>query len=262
MSLGRLETSFFSWIQLRKIRIVKNGMFSAVTGISLKQERELLNRLAGKSLIVRLQKGIYLVPTRIPPGGKWMPDEYEVIAFYMKAIESSYQIGGFSIFNYYGFENQISNSIFVYNTKISGQKKIGVYNITFIKTDNSRIGNCEIVVTSSGVKAKTTNKARTLFDAVYDYSRYNSIPKAYEWIKESIKNDSDLAEKIIKTTMRYGNQGTIRRIGYILDKCCPGIKKISELETKLSKSKEPVLLVPNASRKGSINKKWRIIVND
>lgn len=262
MSLGNLETSFFSWIQLRTIRIVKNGMFSAVSGISSKQETELLNRLAGKSLIVRLQKGIYLVPTRIPPGGKWMPDEYEVIDFYMKTIESNYQIGGFSIFNYYGFENQISNSIFVYNTKISGQKKIGVYNITFIKTDNSKIGNCEIVINSSGVKAKITNKARTLFDAVYDYSRYNSIPKAYEWIKESIKNDSNLGEKIIQTTLRYGNQGTIRRIGYILDKYFPDTEKISELEEKLSRSKEPISLIPNSSRKGTINKKWRIIAND
>jgi hypothetical protein len=50
-------------------------------------------------------------------------------------------------------------------------------------------------------------------DAVYDWSRFNSLPRGYEWIKEEIKNEPKLASELIEATAKYGNMATIRRIG-------------------------------------------------
>jgi len=44
-------------------------------GITGQQEEELLRRLARGRLIARVRRGLYLIPSRLPVGGSWSPDE-------------------------------------------------------------------------------------------------------------------------------------------------------------------------------------------
>ena len=53
-------------------------------------------------------------------------------------------------------------------------------------------------------------------DAVYDWSRFNSLPRGYGWIKVKIENESELASELVDITAKYGNMATIRRTGYLL----------------------------------------------
>ena len=55
-----------------------------------------------------------------------------------------------------------------------------------------------------------------LMDAVYDWSRFNGIPRAYRWIRKLSNASRALAEELAKVSLSYGNQGTIRRMGYVL----------------------------------------------
>ncbi len=73
--LGKLETQFIAWIQLRKRTTVRGGDVASALRITRKQEDELLSRLARAGLIARVKKGLYLVPDRLPLGGKWSPGE-------------------------------------------------------------------------------------------------------------------------------------------------------------------------------------------
>ena len=50
-------------------------------------------------------------------------------------------------------------------------------------------------------------------DAVYDWSRFNSLPRAYEWIRMELASKRVTAAELAASTIKYGNQGTIRRIG-------------------------------------------------
>jgi hypothetical protein len=74
--LGSLEMQLLAYVQLRKKDMIKTGEMSPFLAISSKQERELLSRMARSGLIIRLKRGVYLVPPRMPSGGRWAVSEY------------------------------------------------------------------------------------------------------------------------------------------------------------------------------------------
>jgi len=78
--LGNLERQLFAYTQMRKLRVVRTRDLTAPLGITDKQERELLSRLARAGMIAQVCRGLYLVPPRLPLGGKWSPDESLVLA--------------------------------------------------------------------------------------------------------------------------------------------------------------------------------------
>src|SRR5262245_45195204 len=73
--LGGLEQQLFAYIQLRKLRTLRKGDLTGPLQISIKQERELLSRLSRADMIAQVRRGLYLVPVRLPLGGRWSPDE-------------------------------------------------------------------------------------------------------------------------------------------------------------------------------------------
>ena len=128
-----------------------------------------------------------------------------------------YQICGPTAFNFYGFDDQIPSVAFVYNNLISGRRTIGNLAFQFIKLTDARLGaTCE-VRSRKGHGICYSSKARTLMDAVYDWSRFNSLPRGFSWIRQAVGDDSGLTSELAETTIKYGNQATIRRIGYLLE---------------------------------------------
>jgi predicted transcriptional regulator of viral defense system len=71
--LGDLSSRFFAYVQLKKKDIIRTGELLPVLGINESQERDLFRRLSDSGWIVRLKRGVYLVPPRIPAGGKYSP---------------------------------------------------------------------------------------------------------------------------------------------------------------------------------------------
>ena len=74
-SLGPHESLFFALMQMRGQRTVRTGELIGPMGITSQQEEELLRRLARGRLIARVRRGLYLIPSRLPVGGSWSPDE-------------------------------------------------------------------------------------------------------------------------------------------------------------------------------------------
>jgi len=139
VKLGSLGTKFFAYVQAREIEIVCLGDLQARLGLSPAQEQSLLKRLANSGFILRLKRGVYLVPERFPMGGSWQPNEYYLIAKYMQFVDAKYYIGGFVAIHYYGLTTQIPNVFTVYNDTFSGNRMIGKLKITFIKILPNRI---------------------------------------------------------------------------------------------------------------------------
>jgi len=68
--LGTLEMRFLAYVQMRKMDVVRTGDIAKALNLSSKQERELLSRLSRSGMIIRLKRGAYLVPPRLPAGGR------------------------------------------------------------------------------------------------------------------------------------------------------------------------------------------------
>lgn len=259
--LGNLSSRFFAYTQLKEKDIVRTGELSPILGITGSQERDMLRRLSDSGWIVRLKRGTYLVPPRIPAGGTYSPGIALVIQKLMKEGGGKYQICGPTAFNFYGLDDQIPTITYVYNNRISGSRTIGSLVFQFIKIDDTRLGAVNILRTREGVEIIYSSKARTLMDAVYDWSRFNGLPRGYDWIRKEIEEDLNLGTELVEVTGQYGNQATARRIGYFLDSLLQDSKPLTELQRKLSDSKALIPWIPGRSAKGTVNRKWGVIVN-
>ena len=259
--LGNLSSRFFAYVQLKKKDTVRTGELASILGITKSQELDLLRRLSDSGWIVRLKRGVYLVPPRIPPGAKYSPGAALILQKLMDKEGAKYQICGPTAFNFYGLDDQIPSVTYVYNNRISGSRRIGNLAFQFIKISDLRLGATNAVRTREGVEVIYSSEARTLMDAVYDWSRFNSLPRGYDWIRQEIKNDLKIASLLVDVTTTYGNQATARRIGYLLETLDQPSGIINRLQRRLSDSKALIPWVPGSPAKGKVNRKWGVIVN-
>ena len=262
-ALGKIETQLFAYVQMRRLQTVRTGELVGAMGITPQQERELLSRLARRSLIARVRRGLYLVPPRLPPGGKWSPNEFLALAALMEDQDDGrYQVCGPSAFYRYGWDNQIPNRLYAYNNRITGQRKVGSAAMTLIKLTDERLGESEVVKMPEGIDAVYSSRVRSLVDAVYDWSRFNSLPRGYAWIRAELTSDPALAAGIVRVALRYGNVSTLRRLGKLLEWEGVGEPLLRKLESRLKPSSALIPWVPTLPKRGTVDRRWGVVVND
>lgn len=261
-ALGNLERQLFAYAQMRKLRALRTRDLTGPLGISGKQERELLSRLAKAGMIAQVRRGLYLVPPRLPLGGKWSPEEALVLETLMDDRQGCYQICGPNAFNRYGFDNQIPTRVYAYNNCISGARTVGAVALTLIKVAAKRLGETEQVRTAEGMTAVYSSRARTLVDAVYDWSRFNSLPRAFGWVQAELEADRVVAAELVRITLRYGDVGTIRRMGALLDRSGVAAALLRKLERALDPSSSLIAWNPVRPKRGTLDRRWGVVWND
>jgi predicted transcriptional regulator of viral defense system len=260
--LGRQETQMLAYLQLRKSRTVRTGDLTGPLRLTRDQERELFRRMARGSLIARVRPGLYLVPPQLPLGGSWSPDEILALNTLMEDRQGTYQICGPNAFNRYGLDDQVPTRVYAYNNRISGQRTIGAVALTLIKVADNRLGGTETVRTAEGLTGIYSSRTRTLVDAVYDSARFNSLPRGYEWIRKELAAGNVTAKALITMTLRYGDKGTIRRTGALLEREGMAAALLVKLERALRPSKGLIPWIPTLSKRGKINRRWGVVFND
>lgn len=260
--LGPLETMLFAYVQLRGLPTVRVGELRAPLRLSVIQERKLLNRLAKAGLIVRVWRGLYLVPPRLPLGGKWSPDEALALSTLMANQKGRYQICGPNAFNRYGFDDQVPTRVYAYNDRIPGDRTVGAVALTLIKVADVRLGDTEESRNEEGLTAVYSSRVRTLVDAVYDWSRFNSLPRAFGWIRAELAAGRIGAAELVRVTLRYGNIGTIRRIGALLDREGVDAALLRKLERTLKPSTSLIPWIPTRPKRGTVDRRWGVVWND
>ena len=261
--LGPLEMQFFAWTQLENKEQVRTGDFAKVKDLSAKQEADLFYNLSSSGVILKLWRGLYLVPPKIPLGGSWSPSSYLVISKYMRNLDAKFQISGPAIFNLYGYSDQVSAWFTVYNNKVSKKLYILQYHLDFVKVVENRLGDVKKRA-PYGVKksepALVSSAEQALLDAVYDYKKYGTLPKAYDWIATAVQDKKINPEKLVNITIKYGNTMSQKRIGWVLDELKTQKRIINRLKRKIPKTKFLVSLNPK-NNIGPINNKWGVIEN-
>lgn len=259
--LGKLEAAALAYVQMRDLRTVTTGDLATALRITSKQERELLSRLARTGMIAKVRSGLYLFPAKLPLGGVWTPDEATAINTLMADKQARYQITGPNAFNRYGYDEQIPSRICIYNDAISGNRSVGRNKLTLIKVSRNRLGETETVETLSGEKLIYSSRVRTLVDAVHDWSRFDSLPRAYDWIRRDVEAGRISLADLSGTTVRFGNLGTIRRIGALLEQMGAQESVLKRLQRKLTPSTAKIPLVPGRPVRGTLLKRWAVVLN-
>jgi predicted transcriptional regulator of viral defense system len=260
--LGKIENLFFAYIQMRRLKSVRAGDMQEALDLSAIQERKLLSRLSRAKLITRVRRGLYLVPERLPLGGVWTADAIFSLNTLMEELGGRYQICGLNAFNYYGYDEQVPMRIYAYNNKISGERALGAVTVNLIRVDTKRLGATRKIKKRDGITTIYPSRARTLLDAVYDWARFNTLPRAYKWIRGDLREKRVTPDELAGVTLRFGDVGTVRRMGALLESEGADETTLQNLEKTLKPTSAFIPFVPGKPKRGRVNKRWGVVMNE
>lgn len=251
-----------AYLQMRQQNVVHTGDLRKPLRLTDAQERELFRRMSRGGLIARVRPGLYLVPRRLPLGGSWSPDEDLALKTLIEDRDGRYQICGPNAFHRYAFADQVPTRVYVYNNRISGDRTVGAVALTLIKVADERLGDTEEEGTADGLTVTYSSRARTLVDAVYDWSRFGSLPRAFEWIQRELDAGRVNPAELVGVTSRYGNVGTVRRMGALLGRRGVDERLLARLEQQLDRSTSAIPWIPTRPKRGRLDRRWGVVVND
>jgi predicted transcriptional regulator of viral defense system len=248
---------------MRKLRMVRSGdLVVSVLHLTPVQERKLMSRLSRGGLIARVGQGVYLVPPRLPLGGAWTPDPVQALNALMENQKGRYQICGPNAFNRYGFDEQIPNRVYAYNNRLSGDRAVGAVELTLIKVADARLGDTETITMPDGETAVYASRVRSLVDAVYDWSRFNGVPRGYEWIRRELAAKRVSPAELVSVVLRYGDTGTLRRMGALLEREGVEASLLRKLERALKPTSGLIPWIPTRPKRGTLNRRWGVVFNE
>jgi predicted transcriptional regulator of viral defense system len=262
IKLGKLEAALLAYAQLRDLRTIRTGDLREPLLLSPKQESSLLERMTRRQLIAQVRRGLYLVPEKLPLGGLWSPDDALAINTLIDDQAGRYQISGPNAFHRYGFDKQVPTRLTVYNNRLVGDRTIGAVELSLVKVADARLGGTVVVRNQEGNSLVYASRARTLVDAVYDWSRFDSLPRGYEWIRIELAAGRVKAGELVNMAVRFGNQGTSRRLGALLESLGVSETLLRKLERTLRSSGSRIPLVPGRPRRGETNRRWGVVLNE
>ena len=251
-----------AYLQMRKQRTVRTGELMRPLELTRLQERELFRRMARGGLIARVRPGLYLVPPQLPLGGSWTPHEILALNTLMEDRQGRYQICGPNAFNRYGLDGQVPNRVYAYNNRISGERTVGAVELSLIKVADRRLGEVEEARSADGRVAFYSSRVRTLVDGVYDWARFNSLPRAFGWIRTELAARRVTAKELVRVTVRFGDVGTIRRVGALLDRERVNAALLRKLERTLEPSTSLIPWIPTRPKRGTVDRRWGVVWND
>ncbi|MDN5940763.1 MAG: hypothetical protein L0H94_02680 [Nitrospira sp.] len=260
-TLGNLERTLFAYAQMRDLSTLRTGDLTKALGISRKQESKLFTRLSKARMIAQVRRGLYLIPQRLPLGGIWSPDEILALNTLIGELKGRYQICGPNAFNRYGYDDQVPNRVYAYNNRLFGERMVGPIQLTLIKVADRRLGATEHIMTADGQTAVYSSRARALLDAVYDWSRFGSLPRAYDWVRTDLKKRRVIAKDLVQVTLKYGDIGTIRRMGYLLERESIDASLLRRFERALKPTRSLIPWIPSKPKRGIINRRWGVVDN-
>jgi predicted transcriptional regulator of viral defense system len=260
--IGRQEAQVLAYAQMRHLRVVRTGDLRDPLKLNAVQERKVLSRLERARMITRVWRGVYLVPPGLTVGGTWSPGEFLALDALMRTVKGRYQVCGPNAFNRYGWDEQVPNRLYVVNDRLSGARRIGGVTLMLIKVAEKRLGDVDRFTTPDGVKVVFASRVRTLVDAVYDWSRFNGIPRGYDWIRQELKAKRVSAADLVRCALRYGDKGTLRRLGLLLDREGVSPALLKRLERAVGPTRSSIPWIPRIPKRGPVNRRWGVVEND
>lgn len=211
--------------------------------------------LTQKGRFIRIEKGKYILVPIKAPNQQWMPNEFVVATLWMG--DTPYYIGYFTMYNYWGFTEQIPRTIFVLNTAKSCKKEIGGIRYEAVKINSKKYYGVEKIKVEDQ-EVCISDKERTLVD--FAYNPLGSI-RNFEMALQDNLNSIDI-EKFIQYLKKFPVISVRKRAGFLLQELGCQDKVLEPLRKGIGEKRVLVLLDPySQTRKGKINKGWKIIVN-
>jgi len=254
--LGPIEADIVARLTYEKKLIVTTKDLDVLFNLSPEDRKQVVFRLKRKNILTPIKRGTYIFsPLESGPSGAGIDELLIPPLFFPK---KNYYVGYSTMFNYYGFTEQLFQTVYVLNTSVSKEKIICGISYRFLKIPESRMYGLETIKIRDS-EVIISSRERTLIDLLYFNKPVGGIDSANKIFVQVVKDKKCNIEKLIDYTACFPNVTTRKRIGILLERL-----GISDLILKpIIKSVEKTSISSlGDSRKGNLNKKWKVIIND
>lgn len=256
--LNPRETEVISRLSYEKLSVITREQLDRFFRFPPKVRDKTITRLTKKGIFKIIKKRVYFYsPLESGPAGSNI-NEYIVPPLLFP--KGNYYIGYSTIYNYYGFSDQISQTMYILNTTVQRQKYIGNMLFKLIRVSPKRMYGIEkIKIRNSEVAV--SDKERTLVDLTYFPDPVGSLKKALDILKLQVTTGKIDIKKLIKYAVRFPSISTRKRIGLAVEQCKVSDATLMPLLKSIRKT-SLITLYGAKSRKGAINNKWKVIIDD
>ena len=255
-NFGPIETNIVSRLTYEKKTIVTAGDLDSLFKLSPEDRKQIVFRLKKKKILTPIKRGVYAFsPLEAGPEGRGIDELLIPPLFFPK---KNYYVGYSTMFNYYGFTEQLFQTVYVLNTTLRMKRIICGISYKFIRISENRIYGLDVIKIKD-TDVLVSSKERTLIDLLYFNQPMGGINSAVEVFKQCVDQKKCDIKKLVQYAARFPNITTRKRMGLILENV--GIAS-TVLGPLVASVKNTAVSSFNGSRKGALNKKWRVIVND
>ena len=254
--LGPIETNIVARLTYEKKAIVTAKDMDQLFNLSPEDRKQIVFRLKKKKILSPIKRGVYVF-SPLEAGSEGMGvDELLIPPLFFP--KKNYYVGYSTMFNYYGFTEQLFQTVYVLNTTKHLEKLICGLSYKFIKIPENRMYGIEKIKVKDA-DVNISSKEKTLIDLIYFNKPVGGIVGASRIFTEIVNNNKCNLKKLVEYAVCFPNITTKKRIGLILDDAGVPENILKPLVKSIEKTSISSL---NGSRKGTLNKKWKVIVND
>jgi len=253
--LGPKETEVISRLSYEKVTLITKEQFDRLFGQSV-LVRQMLYQLKKKGILKPITRGVYYYsPLEAGPAGARINEFLIPSVLFPKG---NYYVGYSTMYNYYGLTDQIFQTFYVLNTALQRERTICGITFKLLMISPKRMyGTEKIAVRNSEVIV--SDRERTLVDLIYFPDPVGGLKKALEILKAQVTK-TDL-KKLIRYAVLFPNVSTRKRIGFALESAGVAKMYLAPLIRSI-RGASLSTLYGSQSRRGAINDKWKVIVDD
>jgi len=239
--------------EFEKQKVITTKYAVKVLG-NYRKATSMLSALAKRNRLIQLRRGRYLMVPLKAPNQLWMPNEYVVASLWMDEIP--YYIGYSSMYNYWGFTEQIPQSVTVLNTMKEWKRNIKNIKYLAIKVSSRKMyGIKKIRIDEEDISI--SDRERTLVDFIF------KPMGSWENVQSVVNEQTDKMDlqKFIRYIIKFPVVAVRKRAGLMLEKAGVPLKDLNKLKKSIGSKNTYVIFNPFIkSRKGKVNQNWKVII--
>jgi predicted transcriptional regulator of viral defense system len=254
-ALGKKEAELVARLAYEKKDMITAKELDEFLPPDFKYRKQLVYALKKKKILIPVKRGVYIfVPLEAVPTGRRVNDLLIPPIFFPKG---NYYIGYSTAYNYYSLTEQLFQTIYILNTYYSQQRLISGLTFKFVRISPKCLYGLE-KINIRGTEVLISSKERTLVDLIYFNKPVGGIQPAIETLKKIVEENQCNIKKFVQYAAKFPNITTRKRIGVCLEGA--GITDVI-LKPLIKSVTKTAISSLGRSRKGTLNKKWRVIVD-
>ena len=253
--LGPKEAELVARLTYEKKTIFSSVDIDGYLSPDFKYRNQLIYNLKQKNILTTIKRGFYVFTPLEAISTGLRVNEFLIPPIFFP--RKDYYIGYSTMFNYYGFTDQLFQTVYVLNTSLFRGRTICGASFKFLKISKDRMYGIEAIKVDN-TDVMVSSRERTLVDLIYFNKPVSGIVTAVEILKKIVRQKGCNIDKLVEYASLFPNATVRKRIGVVLE----GLDIEEPVLRPLIKSVEKTAISSlTGSRKGTLNKTWKAIVD-